>query len=672
MGKKVSCAVCHKMVPAIVSNIFNHSKLHSKEDPICIICGTAVLPGSEDYEKHLSRVHLIGRQTPNTNSQFYHSCVVCGEKIPAFAKSEKLYDDNVFHIRRHYVQHYERNDLKKEECTDPDQEVFCPFPTCFKTWERKWSVYTCFISHLPEEIPIRQLPQREQNHSVVTSGNVLVEVLELPSQLDNIGRPLESSTPIQNSRPSSPAPCEANENPSLEGSDLIRNHHEDQSTTPPHPPPPPSPPPPPPPSLPPPTSPSPPPSPPPPPPPPPSLRVEDTQKALILEQGHLLFNLRTKHGVAEEVLNKVTLAMSNLDHKVKEFMNSVLDEEKEKNSSSTITCDFVESVKKRIREEPTILGQDELTSTYKRQRWFNQTFSISHPIFVDISGVRGGGGGGGGGVGDSTSNFYARFDVEDLLNRFFKDKNVKMAYEKYLEATSVFEQLETKKVCEGSVDEIRIHSVYDGIRYKQKARNRGKPIVPIILYVDGFGVNDPSGSKSNLHKVTGIYLAVALTPTSYSERKSIMLLALIRQEDVSRLGIHYFLDQICMEIDLLRTVPFKIGNMAVEIDLLYTLADNLDANKIAGLGGGFSKFVNFSCRHCEYKTSQTVSSFAEMLKTSRPRSHQRMLEQQNLYKQTRNKTLSKGIVAPTPFQDIDSFNIATDIPMCAVHNFQGG
>ena len=236
----------------------------------------------------------------------------------------------------------------------------------------------------------------------------------------------------------------------------------------------------------------------------------------------------------------------------------------------------------------------------------------------------------------------------------------------------MIEKLETEKVAQGSGGEVRLHSVYDGQRYKQKARNRAKPVVPIVVYVDGFGVNDPAGSKSNLHKLIGIYMGVALTPTSYSERKSIMLVSLIRQEDVARNGIGKFLDDTCSEIDLLRHVPFKIGQISVEIELLYALADNLDANKIAGLGGGFSKFVPFSCRHCEYKTSQTVLSVAEMKGKSRPRTHQRMIEQQDLYKRTRNKILSKGVVARTPFQDIDSFNISTDFPMCAVHNFHGG
>ena len=630
----VQCVVCTLPIQANMEEIIQHEKKHKEEKdfvegPLCVICGVHIEFKMEVLETHMKRKHRLGQQIPPSNSPTCHICVICDQKISVFPKKTKLFDDNLFHIRKHYTSHFENNELRRDDCHVKDQEIFCPFSTCFKTWEKKWSVYACLLSHLPEDLPIFHLAEPAiENDSIP----IVVQVSELPSQLEEIGRPLATSTQVPISTENSTI---ENNSASLEQIDLdpVDCDH----------------------------------------PPPRPFQLERTKSALFRCQGQLLFDLRIKHGVAEEVLNKVSTALSQMDSHVKEYMSTILQEEFSANPSSVNSFgEYVSAVRKRIVEEESLLGPEQLSSTYKRQKWYSKNYPIIPPHFVDIQGIQGGGGVGGGGGGGGGVAFFARFEIEELLKRFFKDKSVKTAFQSFVEAIPVFEKIQERKIREGCGGEIRVHSVLDGKRYKQKVRNREKTIVPIILYVDAFGVNDPAGSKSNLHKVTGIYLGVAATPTTYSERKSIMLIALIRQEDVSRHGIGLFLKQILEEIDLLRKVPFKIGDEEVEIELLYALADNLDANKIAGLGAGFSKFVPYTCRHCEYKTLQTVKSLADMREKSQPRTHQRMIHQQELYKQTRNKTLSKGVVSSTPLQLIDNFNLATDIPMCAVHNFHGG
>ena len=380
-------------------------------------------------------------------------------------------------------------------------------------------------------------------------------------------------------------------------------------------------------------------------------------------QAELFYHLRCLHGVPEDGLSLISNTLQGIEKKLQADVYKLVGEELRLAAISTEAAAHVLGrVKGRMEESPLLYTPD-LSSKYRRKRYFERRYPIVHPIFVCVPEVQ-----------QLPPRFYVRFDITDLLNRFFSDEHVQNSFRAFTEAQTVFSAIADQATADGMAADVRIHSVTEGTRYREKCGASAKYTVPIILYLDGFGSNDPAGSKGNLHKILGIYVGVAASPTTYSERKSIFLLSLVRNEEVKTHGIHHFVEEIVNDIDMARNQPFRIAGVDVVVDLLHVIGDNLESNGLAGLGGGFTRLVDYVCRHCEITSDEysTVGSYKEMKEKSFARTHERYLHHQQSYRQTRNKSLSKGIVSRSALQDFQGFDLAADLPSCHVHNFFGG
>lgn len=602
----------------------SHVRLHSNSCPIC----KKLIANLPEYasERHLRDIHRVGIQIPTSATNSFHHCSICGEHVPVFPRSYKLNDDNLTFVRRHYMTHFNQNLLKPE--FESQDQCLCPFPTCFKVFTHRAAVYTCFFLHPSEDLPIV---------GTMIDSSQEQEVHSPPSA---IGNPMFSSTQADGTNTldtAPPSPGDASQ-PNTLGSQS-QNIVGRQSQTPEH--------------------------------------AEEIGAApieitsgtvngnlgrpsAIESQAELLFRLRCLHGVPEDALSLISQTLNGIEEIIREKTCSVVGNQLLLEAIPTeVATRVMVGLKRRMEDEP-LLYTPTLSTPYRRKSYFNSQYDLVHPIFVQVP--------------NSTAKFYVRFDIVELLERFFRDENVKNSFRAFAEVQSVFSDIANQATEDGLSADVRMHSVTDGTRFKDKCGASEKTIVPLILYLDGFSCNDSAGSKSNIHKIVGIYVAVAASPITYSERKSLLLLSLVRQEEIKSHGINHFLEEILTDIDIARNHPFHIGGVEVGVDLLFVLADNLESNGLAGLGGGFSRHVKFVCRHCEISSDDFghVGSYEEMKEKSTPRLHEQYLRHQQTYLRTGNKTLSKGVVSRSALQDYHSFDLAKDLPSCEVHNFFGG
>ena len=190
------CAFCDALVPFAMMDAIRHVNIHSRRCPIC----TDQLAMEEiENERHLRRIHRVGAQIPTRSTNFFHTCSICRAHIPVFPRDSHLYEDNAIFVRRHYLEHFENNNLR-QEYWDTQEQYFCPYPTCFKAFHHRSSIYTCFFIH-----PSEDLPMSEGNPTVGTqAGEVHSQVCSPPPATNMIGNPMHSST--QADLPSNPDP----------------------------------------------------------------------------------------------------------------------------------------------------------------------------------------------------------------------------------------------------------------------------------------------------------------------------------------------------------------------------------------------------------------------------------------------------------------------------------
>ena len=623
-----NCSFCDALVPFNLVDASKHVKTHSNRCPICRDQLTAV---ELENEGHLRRLHRVGAQTPTPSTNHFHTCSICAMQVPVFPRGSNLHEDNILAARRHYMEHFESNHLRPEFQAS-QQHYLCPYPTCFKVFNHRSTVYACFFIHSSEDLPISSnIEISNQVHSPPSVTNLIGNPVlastqvatasdgpEEPSQPQSIGSQPQNEVGSPGSPPSPGGGGGALEE--VCASVSVRNANGNVAG---------------------------------------NLEVPSTEESL----AKLFYQLRCLHGVPEDGLTLLSSTLKGIDEEVQRRVNSLVSEELLR---AAVPSDAATCVSQRVRgrmEEESLLYTSAFSSKYKRRKYFEQQYPIVHPIFVRVPQAQ-----------LSPPRYYVRFDLADLLKRFFCDQDVKDSFQAFSEVQQDFLHIATRARDDGMAEDIRLHCVTEGRRYREKCGARTKPIIPLILYLDAFGTNDPAGSKSSLHKIMGVYVGVAASPICYSERKSILLFSIVRQEEIKSLGVHHFLEDLLNDIDLARTQDFQIGGKEVGVDLLYVLGDNLEANVLSGLGGGFSRWVKHVCRHCEITSDEfcKVGSYREMKEKSTPRTHDGYLRHQGTYLQTRNKSLSKGVVSRSALQDFQGIDIAKDLPSCVIHNFLGG
>ena len=624
-----SCFFCDAVVPSAMADAMAHVDMHSK---FCPICGSKLTTVEIENERHLRQIHRVGVQIPTPSTNHFHTCSICREAVPVFPRGSNLDEDNMIATRRHYLRHFDGTTLKPQY----QEEYVCPYPTCFKAFNHRQAVYTCFFIHPNEDLPLTAADattgrQAREIHSQVHSpppatnmiGNPLLSSTQagVPGTLDTASNGSEDHS--QSHSVGSQDVAGPQERPSSQGLDATVASAVGNGTGP----------------------------------------AAAEGPSLEETQAMLFYRLRCLHGVPEDGLTLISNTLKGIEARLQTKVNTLVGEELLHAAipREAATC-VSDRVKGRMEDEP-LLFTPALSSKHLRKRYFNRHYPIIHPIFVRVPEVH-----------RAPARFYVRFDIADLLNRFFRDRDVQNSFQLFNEAKTAFTSIANRATEDGMPEDIRIHSMTEGSRYRDKCGSRSGPIVPLVLYLDGFGTNDPAGSKGNLHKILGIYVGVAASPITYSERQSIFLLSLVRHEDVKAHGVHHFIEDVLNDIDMARNQPFRINGVEVGVDLLYVIGDNLESNGLAGLGGGFSRWVDYVCRHCEITSSEysTVGGYREMKQKSTPRTHERYLLHQSVYLRTRDKAQSKGVVSRSALQDFRGMDLALDLPSCHIHNLFGG
>lgn len=182
--------------------------------------------------------------------------------------------------------------------------------------------------------------------------------------------------------------------------------------------------------------------------------------------------------------------------------------------------------------------------------------------------------------------------LETLKSLFLREKFTSLYFEyNHSNGTNVFGRDETKKY----------NSFGSGTTFSKMKLFQSHPdSLQLQISVDEFEPCNALQSKSNMHKIVAVYLAIHNMPPKYSSKlNNIYLVCLCNSDDIKSRETDYnnIWQLIVDEISELETNGITIvGEKTLKGTLVHIAADNLGANVGEGFSGSFS--ANKYCRHC--------------------------------------------------------------------------
>lgn len=170
--------------------------------------------------------------------------------------------------------------------------------------------------------------------------------------------------------------------------------------------------------------------------------------------------------------------------------------------------------------------------------------------------------------------------------------------------------------------------VYDhfccGSLYKSKDFFRMNPTaVQLELAIDDFEICDPLASKSNVHKITGVYLAIKNIPSKLrSKLNNIFLVCLCNADDLKteKTDINNIWEMVTLEIKFLEETGIYLDNgINLKATLTNVCADNLGENISLCLAEGFR--AKYYCRICTMSIDECQQTTEDDLQKYRNKTH---------------------------------------------------
>lgn len=195
----------------------------------------------------------------------------------------------------------------------------------------------------------------------------------------------------------------------------------------------------------------------------------------------------------------------------------------------------------------------------------------------------------------------------ELTNCTYQYIPIEKTLKAFLELPGVFELIKSY-MCELNTVTGCIINLVQTPLWKDmlKLCQEDKFILPILLYVDDFEINNPLGSHAG---TCGVYFALGCMPPEYSfQLNNIFLLQLCQSKDEQNLFHHIVHALKSLEKDGL-TININSQRYTIYFSLALILGDNLGIHSMLGLNESFNS--TYYCRFCRCQKSEAANMLSE-------------------------------------------------------------
>lgn len=199
--------------------------------------------------------------------------------------------------------------------------------------------------------------------------------------------------------------------------------------------------------------------------------------------------------------------------------------------------------------------------------------------------------------------------------------------------------------------------------------------IQIQLAIDDFEPCNPLGSKSGLHKICGLYLAINNMPPGFNSKlQNISLVSLCNSDDLNgdHTDINNIWEMVVSEISFLETIGIDIGNgTRIKGTLQNLTADNLGANTSLCLTKGFRS--QHYCRICKNTRVECGSASTDDLSKYRTIEHyEDILKILNRSALTNCTANTFGIKKICVLNDLNYYHIFKNFSVDIMHDLYEG
>lgn len=214
-----------------------------------------------------------------------------------------------------------------------------------------------------------------------------------------------------------------------------------------------------------------------------------------------------------------------------------------------------------------------------------------------------------------------------------------------------------------------------GSLYKSKDFFRMNPTaIQLELAIDDFEICDPLSSKSNTHKITGLYLAIKNIPPKFrSKLNNIFLVCLCNVDDLKtqKTDINNIWEMVAHEIKFLEETGIMLDNgINLKATLVNLCADNLGANISFCLAEGFR--AKYYCRICTMSIDECQQMTKDNLQKYRNETHYKQMIEivSNSEKIDLKNTL--GVKRYCALNDLSHYHIFSNFCVDTMHDLYEG
>lgn len=234
----------------------------------------------------------------------------------------------------------------------------------------------------------------------------------------------------------------------------------------------------------------------------------------------------------------------------------------------------------------------------------------------------------------------------------------------------IFEKTENQEVLKTFLEEqsqsSNISNFMKGKLWQsKKALYKNRNLVPYFLFADDFEVNNPLGSHSGVHKITGVYFSIPIFE-NYFKVSDIYLAGLIKAQDIKTYGNDLTIYNLVQEIISLEVegIEVTLNNQKTNIFLIMgiILGDNLGLNQILEFSKSFSS--NHYCRFCTAPSELTKVMCKE---------NSKFIRTEENYNESLSADFSTtGIYKTSILNKIPSFHVVQNFSVDLMHDiFEG-
>lgn len=211
--------------------------------------------------------------------------------------------------------------------------------------------------------------------------------------------------------------------------------------------------------------------------------------------------------------------------------------------------------------------------------------------------------------------------------------------------------------------------------YKSQAFFSENPnAIQLQLAIDDVEICDPLSSKSNMHKISAVYLVIKNIPPRFNSKlNNIFLVCLCNVDDLKtkKTDINNIWEMIVSEIKFLEENGIVLDNgMVLKGTLVNVTADNLGANNALCLTESFRS--HYYCRVCTMKSDECKNATSDDLNKYRNKSHYEKMLQIVRDSEIVNLKETCGIKRYCVLDDLKYFSIFINFSLDIMHDLNEG